>query len=454
LRATWLTQKMAKIKKFNPSQVLALSFLGAIFIGTLLLLLPWSTVQGQIKIVDALFTATSAVCVTGLIVQDTSTFFSPLGQVIIMILFQLGGLGIMTFSTLILLVSGRKISITDRLIIQEGFHYGFLSDLKSLIKRIFLLTIIIESVAWLLLFVHWRGEFPWPRALFVSLFHAISAFCNAGFSLFSTSLLNYRNDLLVNLTMISTIILGGLGFLVLQEGTQFMNSWIRKKRFNLSLHTRLVLAVTAGLIIFPWFLLLVTEWNNSLGDFSLREKLLASLFQVVTARTAGFNTINLTTLSSGSIFLLILLMFVGASPGSTGGGVKTTTIGVIFSFVRSKILARDSVPLFQRTLPLEVVTKAFTLVTLALSFISLAAFLLFLTQPHLTMSQAFFEVFSAFGTVGLSLGITSQLTTSGKIVIIITMYSGRIGLLTLLYAVSRERSFGKYSFVEESVMIG
>lgn len=445
---------MAKIRKFNPSQVLALSFLGAISIGTLLLLLPWSTVQGQIKFIDALFTATSAVCVTGLIVQDTPTFFSPVGQVIIMILFQLGGLGIMTFSTLILLVSGRKISITDRLIIQEGFHYGFLRDLKTLVKKIFLFTLVIEGLAWSLLFWRWRGEFPWLKALFISLFHAISAFCNAGFSLFSTSLVAYRHDLLVNLTMITTIILGGLGFLVLQEGTQLVQSRLRKRHFTLSLHTRLVLAMTGGLIFLPWLLFLGAEWNRSLVEFSLREKFLASLFQVITARTAGFNTLDLTTLSYGSIFLLILLMFVGASPGSTGGGVKTTTIGVIFFFVRSKLLARDSVPLFQRTLPLEVVTKAFTLVTLALSFISLASFLLFLTQPQLNMAQAFFEVFSAFGTVGLSLGITSQLTPVGKIIIIITMYSGRIGLLTLLYAVSRKRSFGKYSYVEESVMIG
>ena len=445
---------MPKIRKFNPSQVLALSFLGAIFIGTLFLLLPWSTVQGGISFIDALFTATSAVCVTGLIVQDTPTFFSPMGQVIIMILFQLGGLGIMTFSTLILLVSGRNISITDRLIIQEGFHYGFLRDLKTLIKKIFIFTLVIEGIAWGLLFLRWQREFLWPKALFISLFHAISAFCNAGFSLFSTSLVSYRSDFLVNLTMITTIILGGLGFLVLQEGTQFFQSIVRKRRFILSLHTRLVVAMTTGLILLPWFLFLGSEWNKSLANFAWPEKLLASLFQVVTARTAGFNTLDLTSLAPGSVFLLILLMFVGASPGSTGGGVKTTTIGVIFSFVRSKLLARDSVSLFQRTLPLEVVTKAFTLVTLALSFISLASFLLFLTQPQLNMAQAFFEVFSAFGTVGLSLGITSQLTPVGKLIIIITMYCGRIGLLTLLYAVSREKSFGKYSFVEESVMIG
>lgn len=445
---------MPKIRRFNPSQILVLSFLGAILLGTLLLLFPWSTEEGRISFIDALFTSTSAVCVTGLVVKDTPTFFSPWGQVIIMILFQLGGLGIMTFSTLILLVSGRKISLTDRLIIQEGFHYGFLRDLRSLVKKIFLFTIIIELGACFVLFLRWKVDFPWPKALFISLFHAISAFCNAGFSLFSQSLLNYRHDVVINLTMMATIVLGGLGFLVLQEGFYFIGYKLRRKRYRVSLHTRLVLAVTSMLIIFPGLIFLGVEWHKSLAHFKFPEKLFSSFFQVITARTAGFNTLDLTTLSYGSVFLLIALMFTGASPGSTGGGVKTTTMGVVFAFMRSKLLAQEAVLVFQRTIPSEVITRAFTLVTLAISFISGATFLLFLVQPHLSMDQALFEVFSAFGTVGLSLGVTATLNTWGKIIIIITMFVGRIGLLTLLYALSREKAFGKFTYVEESVMIG
>ncbi|HDJ23370.1 MAG TPA: hypothetical protein ENF17_05745 [Candidatus Aminicenantes bacterium] len=445
---------MPKIRRFNPSQILALSFLGAICLGTLLLMLPWSTQEGRISFIDALFTSTSAVCVTGLIVKDTPTFFSPWGQAIIMLLFQMGGLGIMTFSTLILLVSGRKISITDRLIIQEGFHYGFLRDWRSLIKKIFLFTFFIELGAGLILFLRWRVDFPWPKALFISLFHAISAFCNAGFSLFSQSLLNYRHDVVINLTMMATIVLGGLGFLVLQEGFYFFGCKLKRTTYRLSLHTRLVLTMTSLLILLPALVLLGVEWSHSLAGYNFSEKLLASFFQVITARTAGFNTLDLTSLSYGSVFLLIALMFTGASPGSTGGGVKTTTMGVVLAFLRSKLLAREEVLLYRRTIPSEVITRAFTLVTLAIFFISGAGFLLFLVQPHLSMDQALFEVFSAFGTVGLSLGGTASLNTGGKIIIIITMFVGRIGLLTLLYALSREKAFGKFTYVEESVMIG
>jgi trk system potassium uptake protein TrkH len=434
--------------------LLAISFIVAILVGTSLLLLPFSTISGHISLVDALFTATSGVCVTGLIVQDTATYFTPFGQAIILILLQLGGLGIMTFSTLIILVAGKRISIKDTIIIQQGFHHGAPKDVKSLIKNIFFYALTLEVVGTLSLFLRWQKELPWQKALSHSAFHSISAFCNAGFSLFSRSFLSYRSDTWINITLFLLIILGGVGFLVLQEMKEVFSCALRKRKTKISLHAKLVLTVTSFLIVFSFVLFLAIEWNHSLKMFTLKEKIFSSIFQVVTPRTAGFNTMDLNSLSFSAVFLLIMLMFIGASSGSTGGGVKTSTIGVILGFLKSKIAARESVNLFRRTLPLESVMKAFTVVTLAICVIFLSSFILLLTQPVASMKEALFEVFSAFSTVGLSLGITSKLSSLGKIVIILTMYIGRIGPLTLLYVFSRQKAFGRFEYVEETVMIG
>jgi trk system potassium uptake protein TrkH len=448
-------RSIKKERRFQPAQLLALSFVAAIFMGTFLLLLPVSTHPGEnISFVDALFTSTSAVCVTGLIVQDTATYFTPAGQTVILILFQLGGLGIMAFSTLILLVAGRKVSIQDKIIIREGFHPGSAKNVKSLVKNIFFFAIAIESAGTLLLYLHWHGKFPGFKGFFYSLFHAVSAFCNAGFSVFSDSLTSFRGDVWTNATIMLLIVFGGLGFLVLSEGVENVFGAFRHRRQKMSLHSKLIWIMTLSLIVLPFVSFLLIEWNHSLLEFSLKEKLLASLFQVITPRTAGFNTMELGTLNHAAVFLLISLMFIGASPGSTGGGVKTSTIGVIFAFVRSRIAARDSVNIFFRTLPEGLVTKAFTVVVLSICVIFISCAILFLTQKGMSMKETFFEVFSAFGTVGLSLGMTAKLNAVGKIVIVVTMFFGRIGPLTLLYALSREKALGKFEYVEESVMIG
>lgn len=391
---------------------------------------------------------------TGLIVQDTATYFTPFGQTVILILFQLGGLGIMTFSTLILLVAGKRISIKDRIIIQQGFHHGAPKDFKSLIKNIFLYALTLEAAGTLSLFLRWQKDFPWQKALSYSVFHSISALCNAGFSLFSRSFISYRSDTWINITLFLLIILGGLGFLALQEMKEAFSGVLRRRKTRISLHTKLVLTLTSFLVVFSFVLFLAIEWNHSLKMFTLKEKIFSSIFQVVTPRTAGFNTMDLNSLSFSAVLLLIMLMFIGASSGSTGGGVKTSTIGVILGFLKSKITARDSVNLFRRTLPLESVMKAFTVITLAICVIFLSSFILLLTQPVASMKEALFEVFSAFSTVGLSLGITPKLSSLGKIVIILTMYIGRIGPLTLLYAFSRQKAYGRFEYVEETVMIG
>lgn len=391
---------------------------------------------------------------TGLIVQDTATYFTPFGQAVILILFQLGGLGIMTFSTLILLVAGKRISIKDRIIIQQGFHHGAPKDFKSLIKNIFLYALTLEAVGILSLFLRWQKDFPWQKALSYSIFHSISALCNAGFSLFSRSFISYRSDTWINITLFLLIILGGVGFLALQEMKEVFSGVLRRRKTRISLHTKLVLTLTSFLVVFSFVLFLAIEWNHSLKMFTLKEKIFSSIFQVVTPRTAGFNTMDLNSLSFSAVLLLIMLMFIGASSGSTGGGVKTSTIGVILGFLKSKITARDSVNLFCRTLPLESVMKAFTVITLAICVIFFSSFILLLTQPVASMKEALFEVFSAFSTVGLSLGLTPKLSSLGKIVIVLTMYIGRIGPLTLLYAFSRQKAYGRFEYVEETVMIG
>lgn len=430
------------------------SFLAVILIGTGLLSLPWSTGEGGITLIDAFFTSTSAVCVTGLLVRDTPTCFTPFGQMVILILFQLGGLGIMTFSTLVLLVAGQKISITERLLIQGEFHHSRPKNLTALIRNIFLYTFLIEGVGAVLFYLRWSGQGKPGRVFFLSLFHSASAFCNAGFSLFSDSFERFRGDVWLNGILILLIILGGLGFLVLQECRKYVQARIKGKKHRLSLHTRMVLSLTLALILFSFVVFLVVEWHFSLEGYSTGEKIMTALFQVVTPRTAGFNTINLNAVGTATTGLLIFLMFVGASPGSTGGGIKTSTIGVLLAFIGSKLNARESVHAFRRTLPPSLVMKAFTVLTLSVVVIFFSAFLLFIVEPELSMRNVFFEVFSAFGTVGLSMGLTPHLGTAGKIILIVTMYVGRIGPLALLYAFSRKRPYGKYEYVEESVMIG
>jgi len=412
------------------------------------------TTGKHISLLDALFTSTSAVCVTGLIVQDTSTYFTQAGQITILVLLQLGGLGIMTFSTLILLMAGKRISIQDRIIIQEGFHHSAPKNVKSLIGNIFLFTMSVEFLGAFLLYIHWKGKLSGLKPAFSAIFHSISAFCNAGFSIFSNSLESFRNDYWVNTIIIILIVLGGLGFLVHLEGKEILQRIFSGKKIRVTLHTKMVLGITAVLIVLSWAFFLVMEWNNALKGLQVGEKMMTALFQIITPRTTGFNTISIGSLSHASVFLLLGLMFIGASPGSTGGGIKTSTIGVIGAFMNSKIAARESINVFKRTLPLSLVTKAFTVLSLSISFIFLSSFILFLVQPETTMRDVFFEAFSAFGTVGLTLGLTPKLSAAGKIVIILTMYVGRIGPLTLLLAFSRRRPYGRYEYAEESVMIG
>jgi len=445
---------VGKKRFFQPAQMLAMSFSAAILAGSLLLSLPSSARSGRIPYIDALFTSTSALCVTGLVAVDTATSFSGTGQLIIITMIQLGGLGIMTFSSLVLLVAGGKVSFSDRLLLQGSFRPSAAKNLKSLVLSVFLFTGALEAAGTLSLFLCFRRTFAPARALALSAFHAVSAFCNAGFSLFSENLTSYRDDVIVNITIMLLIILGGLGFFVLHEGAGSLRGFLRRENVRFSLHSKLVFTMTAVLVLVPAVLLFLIEMHGSMSGYSLRGKVLSSVFQVVTARTAGFNTVDLAAFGPDSVFLLMLLMFIGASPGSTGGGVKTTTVGVILAFLRSKIRGRDSSGLFRRTLPAAGMTKAYTVISLAIGLVFLSSFVILLDQPGLGLQGVLFEVFSAFGTVGLSLGITAKLSVLSKVMLILTMYIGRVGPVTLLFAFSRYRAAGRYEYAEESVMIG
>ncbi len=436
--------------KLSPAQFLVLGYLFVITIGTFLLMLPQaSTTRGSIGFLTALFTATSATCVTGLIVVNTSTAFTVFGQVVIMALIQVGGLGIMTMSTLIALILGKKISLKERILIQEDLNQFKISGLLRLIQYVIALTLTIQGIGAIFLFIRLRYDYSIFRSIYFSIFHAISAFNNAGFDLFGTSLEGYFGDPIINLTIISLIVLGGLGFAVIVE----LLGWEGKKKF--SLQTKLVLTVTGLLTIVSFAIIFVLETGNlnTIADASLGDKIISSFFLSITPRTAGFNTIPTGSLRSTTLFFIVIAMFIGASPGSTGGGIKTTTFGLIVVTAFNKIKNKKDIEFYKRRVDYEVVFKALTIILLALIIVLLMTFILTITEDGQFL-EILFEVVSAFGTVGLSTGITGELTSIGRVLIIITMFLGRVGPLTLALALGQKVKHGKYRYPEEKIMVG
>ncbi len=436
--------------KLSPAQFLVLGYLFVITIGTFLLMLPQaSTTRGSIGFLTALFTATSATCVTGLIVVNTSTAFTVFGQVVIMALIQVGGLGIMTMSTLIALILGKKISLKERILIQEDLNQFKISGLLRLIQYVIALTLTIQGIGAIFLFIRLRYDYSIFRSIYFSIFHAISAFNNAGFDLFGTSLEGYFGDPIINLTIISLIVLGGLGFAVIVE----LLGWEGKKKF--SLQTKLVLTVTGLLTIVSFAIIFVLETGNlnTIADASLGDKIISSFFLSITPRTAGFNTIPTGSLRSTTLFFIVIAMFIGASPGSTGGGIKTTTFGLIVVTAFNKIKNKKDIEFYKRRVDYEVVFKALTIILLALMIVLMMTFILTITEDGQFL-EILFEVVSAFGTVGLSTGITGELTSIGRVLIIITMFLGRVGPLTLALALGQKVKHGKYRYPEEKIMVG
>ncbi len=438
--------------KKSVSALIINSFLITILIGTFVLMLPFSAARGAVSPEDALFTAASAVTVTGLIVKDTAADFSPFGQVVILILLQIGGLGFMTFSTFGILLMGKSFSITDKTIIENDFTAGRYKNVKDLVKKIVIMTFGMELLGAVVLYYQFTG-LNGAHRVFAAVFHSISAFCNAGFSIFSSSFEDYTGHWGINVTLMILIICGGIGFLVLNEISLLIRKKI-KHISRLSLHSKLVL-ITSGMLIFLGFLVIfIEELLNKSNHLVFGEKILSSLFQSVTARTAGFNTINLNYLSFASIFIIILLMFIGASPGSTGGGIKTSSVGIVMAYFRSRLKGREKIEIFYRNISARNIEKAFMVIILSFLIVFISFLMLLTFESELKTDDLLFETVSAFATVGLSMGITSKLSLMSKLVIIVTMFIGRVGPLTLLIALSKKESPANFKYPEEPIMIG
>ncbi len=443
----------ALVKMMTPSRVLVLGFAMLILLGAFLLTLPLATQDGNgMNFLNAFFTATSAVCVTGLVVVDTATTFTYFGQAVILVLIQVGGLGFMTFATMFAIILGKRITLKERLLLQEALNQVSLEGIVRLAKSVILISLTIEAVGALILTLRWSVDFGWTKALYYGIFHSISAFNNAGFDLFGhfSSLTAYVGDPITNITIMLLIILGGLGFAVLA------NLYAYRER-KLTLHTKIVLQVSGSLILIGSGIIFVLELTNplTLGPLPLGTKVMAAIFQSVTPRTAGFNTINISDMYDTTLLSMIVLMFIGASPGSTGGGIKTTTFISIVLSVFSTFRSDPHVVLEGRTLPKDIIQKALAITTLA-------AFLIFIMTSILTITEKadfltlFFEVTSAFGTVGLSLGVTPDLSSLGKVAIILTMFAGRVGPLTLAFFLSQKanKSSVHIKYPDERIIIG
>lgn len=448
------TLKKAINRKLSPAQILVLGFAALIGIGTILLNLPYASSSGQsIGIVNALFESTSAVCVTGLIVVDTGTDLSIFGQIVIMTLIQFGGLGFMTMATMAFLLLGKRITLRERLVMQEALNQNTLAGVVRLTKNILLLTLIIEASGALLLCIKFIPIYGWIKGIYFSIFHSISAFCNAGFDLIGEyrSLTPYVSDVVINITIIGLIILGGLGFTVILD--VYRNRSFKKY----SLHTKIAVLTTAVLILFGFCFFLLVEFNNpeTLDSLDPGSKTLAALFQSVTPRTAGFNTINTAALTDASKLMTVILMLIGASPASTGGGIKTVTISVILLMAASVVRGQDDIEIFRKRIPKSIANRAFTI-----AVISLIIFIAFVLALSILEPVAFidilFEVGSALGTAGLATFENSQLKNISKIIIILTMFIGRLGPLTLTLAFAKRQSQkrNRFKYSEEHVMVG
>ena len=431
----------------------------AILAGTVLLMLPVSSVNESISFIDAFFTSTSAVCVTGLTVLDTGHDFTFFGQIIILVLIQLGGLGIMTLATTLLITIVPKLSFQDRLALTQTLGGTRKIKPRSLLKAVMLTTFTVELIGAAVLFFRFSREFPLGKAVYYSIFHSVSAFCNAGFSPFSNSLENYRDDIPMMIIFSALIILGGLGFVVIRE----LVVKAKDRKMKLSLHSKLCLSVTGALLLVGTIAFLIAENGNEFFEgLGFMHGLTNAFFQAVTSRTAGFNALPQANLTEVSLLITLLLMFIGACPGSTAGGVKTTTLGVVLIMAYNRFLGRSSVTAFRKSISDDSINRALTVILVAILIIVLMFVLFMFVEdkpvPHKISHGWFidgaFEVVSAFGTVGLSLGATTNLHSLGKIIIILLMFIGRVGLLTLVFTLAHPPKKGEIVYLDEQVMVG
>ncbi|MEX2462359.1 MAG: TrkH family potassium uptake protein [Paenibacillaceae bacterium] len=442
--------------KLSPPQVLVLGFAAIILIGTFLLMLPIASTNGRLlPFINALFTATSATCVTGLVVVDTGTHFTTFGQVVIICLIQIGGLGFMSMATLIAFVLRKRISLKERLLLKEALNQENIEGIVRLFRKVLFYSLSIQGIAAIFFTIRWSFDLGFSKALYFGIWHAISFFNNAGFDLFGgvtgpfSSLTGYANDFTTNFVTMALIILGGIGFVVLSDLIQF------KKVKRLSLHSKVVLSMTSFLILFGTIVIFIFEFTNAhtLGSLQFDGKILASFFQSITPRTAGANTVDLVSMRQATQFFLIILMFIGASPGSTGGGIKTTTFAILIGAIFAMIRGKEDIVFFRFRLAKERILKAITLTMIALFLVIFVSMVLSTTEDAAFL-RILFEVTSAFGTVGLTMGLTPDLTTFGKIMICLTMFAGRLGPITLVYALQPKQEKELYRYTEGKITIG
>ncbi len=441
------------------SRTICLGFLSAIAIGTLLLTMPFATTDGHWgSLLVALFTSTSAVCVTGLSVVDVSKYFSFWGELTVLLLAQLGGLGYMTLTTFLMILIGRKFDLQQRFAIQESFDRPFVQGSNNLIKSVIATTLLFEVSGAIILFGVFVQDYPPDRSLWYAIFHSVSAFNNAGFSLFADNLISYQTSIPLNLTITALIIFGGIGYQVIIE----LYFWLMRKlkypqrRFAFSLNLKVVVRVTIFLLLLGFLGILALEAHstNALAEFSIKDRFLVAWFQSVTTRTAGFNTIDFNAFTPTTLVLVMLLMFIGASPSGTGGGIKTTTFAILVNCTRSALRGQERVIVDERCIPPQLILKAIAVVFgSVLTVISSLSLLIFLESKQETVALAF-EAVSAFGTVGLSLGITPNLTPPSQLVLIVTMFIGRVGITILMAAIVGDPKPSLIKYPEENLLVG
>lgn len=449
---------MSKSKALSAPRVLAFSFAALVLAGSLLLSLPLAAAPGQhISYLDALFTATSAICVTGLIVVDTPAAFSPFGHVVVLLLIQIGGLGYMTISTVLAAAIGRSISLQERLTLHEALNADTMEGLVRFATIVLKLTLAFELTGMAMLAARWWPELG-PMALWYALFHAVSAFNNAGFSLWSDSLVQWRSDVATNLVFMGLITAGGLGFFVLAELSR-----LRTRHLTLSLHTKVVLSASAVLMAGGTIAYLLLESGNprTLGPLPAGERLLTAWFQSITARTAGFNTIDVGAMTEAGLFVTMALMFIGASPGGTGGGVKTTTFSLTVAALWTMVRGNADTTIFNRRVPPETIGKAFFVCLIAFLALNVAAGAVLVAEGR-NLTATLFETTSAFGTVGLSMGeagapvsLVGHFSSTGKVLVMVLMFVGRVGPLTLAVALAHRAAMTpRIRYPEGKVLIG
>jgi len=441
---------------YTPVRILALGFAIVILIGAILLSLPISSQSGKITpFIDCIFTSTSAVCVTGLVTLDTGTYWTYFGKTVIMLLIETGGLGFMSVATLVFFALGKRISLKERLVMQEAMNVNGLQGLVKMVQYVLIFTFSVEAIGAVLFATQFIPQFGVAKGIYYSVFHAVSAFCNAGFDLMGNfkSVTAYANNSVVILTISALIAIGGLGFYVWVEIYNY------KGNKRLSLHSRVVIYTTLILIVGGALLMFLFEMNNpgTMQGMSMKGKVLSSIFASVSPRTAGFNSIPLDKMTTAGNFLTIILMFIGGSPGSTAGGIKTATAVVLFMTIVSVVKGREDTEIFQKRINKDVVYKALVIIVLGLGIVVGVTMILSITEsPKIPFEYFLYEATSAFATVGLTLGLTTKLTFAGKVIIALTMYAGRVGPLTIILALAKNKNSksGTVKYPEDKILIG